>query len=123
MLNTVAKYFDLQSESRLHQIRTTGQSSTGGHAPVLPQYLAVSAGILVEPFLRQYMAQGTISFDLTSVLMRTGFALVIGIILLPAVYKASFDPQKPIAVQIAALFPMGIGWQSLVATATSGALK
>ena len=46
------------------------------------------------------------------------FGLIVGIILLPAVYKSAFDPQKPVLVQLAALFPLGIGWQSLFVSAT-----
>jgi hypothetical protein len=57
MLNSVLRYFDLQSK-----IRSVTPKGTGGHrstyAPVLPQYLAASAGVIVEPFLRGYINTG-----------------------------------------------------------------
>jgi hypothetical protein len=34
------------------------------------------------------------------------------IALLPAVYKNAFDPDKPILIQLCALFASGLGWQS-----------
>jgi hypothetical protein len=35
------------------------------------------------------------------------------IAILPAVYKNAFDPDKPMLVQLCALFSSGLGWQSL----------
>jgi hypothetical protein len=88
------------------------------HAPVIPQYLAVSAGVFVEHLLRKYIDTGVWQLEWSALLGRMVFGLIIGIIILPAVYKSSFDPQKPVLVQLAALFPLGIGWQSLFTTAT-----
>ena len=115
MLNNLIGYFDLQSEQR--SVIAKGHASSTRHAAVVPQYLAVSAGVIVEPFLRHYAAAGSWSVDLSALLGRTMFGLIIGIILLPAVYKSSFDPKKPVLVQLAALFPLGIGWQSLLISA------
>jgi hypothetical protein len=36
-----------------------------------------------------------------------------GIMILPGVYKNSFAPDKPILVQLAAIFTAGVGWQTL----------
>ncbi len=84
------------------------------HAPVIPQYLAVCLGVIAEPFLRNYVEQGAWSLDIVALAGRIAFGLIIGVMILPGVYKASFDPSKPITVQLAALFPLGIGWQSFV---------
>lgn len=116
MLNRVIRYFDLQSASR--RMVAQGQSSNT-HAPVLPQYLVVSAGVVVEPLLRHYIESGAWQYQMSALIGRVIFGLIIGIILLPAVYKSVFDPQKPVLVQLAALFPMGIGWQSLFTSVTN----
>lgn len=117
-MNQVQKYFDLQSEHR--SVTTEGQSG-GGHAWVWPQYVVLALGVIVEPFLHQYMATGSWDLDLSRLWGRIIFGLIVAIIILPVVYKASFDTTKPIVVQLAALFPMGIGWQALLLTATKAA--
>lgn len=108
------RYFDLQSENRPLVPMSDGANAPAGAAPVIPQYLAAVAGVIVEPFLRHYVAQGGWQIDFSTLIGRVTFGLIIGIMILPAVYKQAFDPQKPILVQLAAIFPMGIGWQSLV---------
>jgi hypothetical protein len=115
VLNKVGGYFDLQSESRA----AAAQEQTKGniYAPVLPQYAAVCLGVIAEPYLRHYINSGFWEYDGQNFISRIVFGLVVSIIILPGVYKSSFDPGKPIAVQLAALFPIGIGWQSLVASA------
>ena len=115
MLNKIGDYFDLQSESRT--LAAQGQSKGNIYAPVLPQYAAVCLGVMVEPYLRHYINSGAWEYDGQDLISRIVFGLVVGVIILPGVYKSSFDPEKPIAVQLAALFPIGIGWQSLVASA------
>lgn len=116
MLNHLIRYFDLQSRSRA----TAAQGHAGKvkHAPVMPQYLVVSAGVVVEPFLRNYIESDVWQYEISSLSGRVVFGLIIGLALLPVLYKSTFDPKKPILVQLAALFPMGLGWQSLVTTGT-----
>ncbi len=119
MLNSVIRYFDLQSSTR--STVPKGQAS-GVYAPVLPQYLATCAGVIAEPFLRTYITSGEWGMEQSALWGRVIFGLIIGVILLPAVYKSAFDPSKPIAVQLAAMFPMGVGWQSLVASSAKAIL-
>jgi hypothetical protein len=116
MINNIIRYFDLQSNSRTTMAK--GQAGGVGHAPVFPQYITLAAGVVLEPFLRRYIDSGAWNFDGSVLIGRIVFGSIIGIIILPAVYKSSFDPQKPVLVQLAALFPLGIGWQSLFTTAT-----
>lgn len=120
MLDKIVRYFDLQSEGRAAAGGglARGVAGPGGHAPVLPQYGAVSLGVLVEPFLRNYVASSGLNSSFAGILSRAGFALLIAIVLLPAVYKNAFDPDKPILVQLCALFTSGVGWQSLFQAAT-----
>lgn len=116
MLNGIIRYFDLQSAQRV--TAAGGQKAASAPAPVLPQYLAVSAGVIVEPFLRQYIDINEWNFDFSTFWGRLVFGLIVGIVILPGIYKSSFDPKKPMLIQLAALFPLGIGWQSLFTSAT-----
>lgn len=119
MLNVLFRYFDLQAEQR--QLTAQGQAANRT-APVLPQYVVVSLGVVVEPLLRNYIASGSWHFSWSAFLERVIFGMLVGIVLLPAVYKSTFDPRKPILIQLAALFPLGIGWQSLFLSATKLAI-
>jgi len=128
MLNDIVRYFDLQSQP--HPSTAKGVAAEPAkraakpkakHASVLPQYGAVALGVLVDPLLRNYIASDTFKFDFTALPGRTGFALLMAIVLLPAVYKNAFDPDKPILVQLCALFVSGLGWQSLFQTAATAA--
>jgi hypothetical protein len=112
-MNKVIRYFDLQSERR--QMVAKAQGAGGGQsAPVLPQYLALILGIIIEPFLHHYTEHGAWSIDLSTVIGRIIFGVIIGAIVFPGVYKSAFDPSKPLFVQLCAVFSAGIGWQSLI---------
>lgn len=112
-MNRIFAYFDLQSGRR--DVIAAGHSSE--KAPVWPQYIALAAGVILEPFLRHYIEHGEWSVTVDAVIGRVAFGLIIAVVILPSVYRASFDPGKPIIVQLAALLPMGLGWQSLFNTA------
>ena len=129
MLNDIVRYFDLQSPQR--SVTPKGVTAaprtkhaaepSAKHASVLPQYGAVALGVLVDPLLRNYIALDKFNFDFGGLPGRTGFALLMAIVLLPAVYKNAFDPDKPMLVQLCALFVSGLGWQSLFQTAATAA--
>jgi hypothetical protein len=51
----------------------------------LPQFGALALGVLADPVIRGYIESETINFDLTGLLARAGFALLMAILLLPAV--------------------------------------
>lgn len=111
--NEVIRYFDLQSERR--QILPKAHDAGGEQsAPVLPQYLALILGIVVEPFLHYYTEHGSWSIDLSTVIGRISFGVIIGAMVFPGVYKSAFDPSKPRFVQLCTVFSAGIGWQSLI---------
>jgi hypothetical protein len=114
MLNEIVRYFDLQADSRLTAPgRKAAAGGAGKHAAVLPQYGAVTLGVLADPVLRQYIETKSFAIDLSTVAAGTAFALLMAIAILPAVYKNAFDPDKPILIQLCALFASGLGWQSL----------
>lgn len=112
-MNDVLRYFDLQSARRPDGPRA--QSATGEPSlPVLPQYLALVAGIVVEPYIHHYIESGSWSLTFTSVLGRLAFGAIVAAIAFPGVYKNAFDATKPLFVQLCAIFAAGIGWQSLI---------
>jgi hypothetical protein len=105
-------YFDLQSGRRRAGGEVKGLTGEK-YAPVLPQYVALSLGVVADPVLRQYIETKSFALDVPGIAAGTGFALLMAIAILPAVYKNAFDPDKPILVQLCALFSSGLGWQSL----------
>lgn len=114
-LNSIIRYFDLVSDLRPEGAVGTAR---GKQLPaVLPQYIAVVLGILIQPFLATYQLTGMWNFE--GILGRALFALLVGIVILPSVYKNSFDREKPIFVQLCLLFVAGMGWESLFNTAIS----
>jgi hypothetical protein len=122
--NAIIDYFDLRSTfGALSPGQSPPKAAAAQHAAVLPQYGAVALGVLADPLLRNYIATQHFGLDAAVIATRTGFALLMAIALLPAVYKNAFDPEKPILVQLCALFASGLGWQSLFqagATAATG---
>jgi hypothetical protein len=112
-INRIIRYFDLQSAAR------TGAPvphAAGGtlSAPVFPQYAALVLGVVVQPYLHYYVEHGSWALTYSTVIGRIVFGVFVGLIALPGVYKNAFDPEKPIAVQLCAVFAAGLGWQSLI---------
>ncbi|NVJ98786.1 MAG: hypothetical protein HWE25_11570 [Alphaproteobacteria bacterium] len=88
----------------------------------MPQYLAFSVGILAEPFFTLVGANHAPA-EASTIVSRLLFAMVIGLLLLPNVYKAIFNPAKAVGLQMLILCLLGLGWQSLfkvVGTAAIG---
>src|SRR5688572_20220548 len=80
--------------------------------PVLPQYLALAAGVAAEPFARQFIRDRTI--DIGSALdVELLLGLIIVIVIFPGVYRNAFDPDRPILAQLGVIFGSGVGWQLL----------
>jgi hypothetical protein len=116
-VNTVIRYFDLQSARRA--VAPEAQAGTKQRLPVLWQYVALVLGILVQPLLAKYAATKT--WDLGAVPGWIPFAIIIGLVIFPGVYKKAANPgANPLFVQLCAIFASGIGWQSLVAVAGKG---
>jgi hypothetical protein len=117
-MNKIMHYFDLApASSRGHgadQVRPT-------LLPWWPQYLTLVLGITIQPFFEAY--QKTSHWEINGPIGRVVFALIVGVLIFPSVYKGAFDPDKPIFIQLCAIFAAGMGWQSLLhtaATATKG---
>jgi hypothetical protein len=113
-MNPVVQYFDLASSQREVAVR---RGAEGGQKRLhwVPQYVALALGVLIQPYFASY--QNTGQWMLEGGWGRVLFAVVAGILILPAVYKRAFDPDKPIVVQLCAIFAAGLGWESLLDTA------
>jgi hypothetical protein len=117
MMNAIASYFDLTDG--LAERRAAAPIKLE-RPPVVPQYLALAAGVAAEPFLARFIARQPLG--LADILPQTVFGLIVAIIIFPGVYRNAFDPERPIFVQICAIFASGIGWQSMVHLATNGVI-
>ena len=118
-MNSIASYFDLQRDYRAGAARNVPPSSPpSGRPAVWPQYLALAAGVIVEPMLHNYIATSDFALDWSSAWQRVLFGLIIAIVIFPGVYRNAFDPERPFLVQLCAIFASGIGWQSLFQAST-----
>ena len=80
MLNAVASYFDLRSPTgTLQPARAPAASAekraaapTVEHAAVLPQYGAVTLGVLADPLLRNYIETQSFTLDFAGIAARDG---------------------------------------------------
>ena len=112
-MNRFIKYFDLASELRPTAALDTAEDERTLHW--FPQYIALVLGALIQPFFAAYQKLGHWNFSGLS--GRLLFAVIVGVVIFPAVYKRAFSAEKPIFVQLCAIFTAGMGWQSLVETA------
>jgi len=119
-INAIVRYFDLQSGRR--PTAAVPHGAGGPSYPVLPQYLALVVGIVVQPYLSYYVQHGEWVLDPSSFLGRLAFGLIVGALAFPALYKNAFDPARPLFVQLCAIFAGGIGWQSVIQGGAKAAL-
>ena len=115
-MNEIMRYFDLYSRSR---DTARGQAGSADlKIPVWSQYLAAFLGVISSPFLIEYQQTG--SPPSLPLLAEFGwdifFGLIIAFVLLPYTYKKVTSEDRPNIVQLAAVFSIGLGWQSIVST-------
>jgi hypothetical protein len=110
-------YFDLQTPRE----RSVDKDSSPKVLTWWPQYLALISGVAVQPFFESY--QQTQQWNIHGALERLAFAIVVGLVIFPSVYRGAFDPDKPIFLQLCAIFATGMGWQSLLHTTLTAAQK
>src|SRR6266480_502358 len=119
-INSVIRYFDLASETR--RVAAMGVGDGGAKpAPWLPQYIALVLGIFIQPPFEHFRNTIPHQWDFTSTPVWIPFAVIVGIVIFPAVYKNAFDPATPIFVQLCAIFAGGLGWQALLQPAVKAA--
>jgi hypothetical protein len=107
-------YFDLRPERERGQVR---EATAARVLTWWPQYVSLVLGVAVQPFFEAY--QQTQLWNVHGTWGRLLFAVIVGLIIFPSVYRGAFDPDKPIFVQLCAIFAAGMGWQSLLHTALS----
>lgn len=133
-LNSIVRYFDIASVASTGPTAARGAPAgppvptsaaapsvapapgpPGPQAPWLPQWLALLAGVCVEPVFNTYRLKGVLEFAPTWNWLL--FSVVVAVIVFPGIYRNAFDPQKPLFVQLCAIFASGLGWQGLLETA------
>jgi len=114
-MNSIAAWFNLTEG--LAEWRAS-KPAIPPRPPVVPQYLALAAGVAAEPFVHRLIAHRPL--DLSGMWEQILFGLLIALIVFPGVYRNAFDPERPIFVQLCAILASGIGWQSLFQAATQG---
>jgi hypothetical protein len=119
-LNSVIGYLDPYSKLRTTRPEAFAKKKGAPPNPLL-QYLAMVAGIAAQPFLAAYRQNGT--WDLNGLGSRLVFALIVGVVIFPQLYKNAFDPTKPWFVQLCADFGLGLGWESAFGAAVKAAEK
>lgn len=88
------------------------------------QWFALLIGVLIQPFFSFYKEKGSVvwneAYQNWEFLV---FALIVAIIAFPGIYKTAFDAGRPKWIQMIPIFTAGLGWQTLVDSAISGATK
>ncbi len=78
------------------------------------QYFWFVLGILIQPFFITYQKMGEWNFEGFG--GKVLFALILGVIGFPAVYRIAFEDSQPSLVHYGTIFAAGMGWESLIAT-------
>jgi hypothetical protein len=117
-LNKIIEYFDLQSRAR-GRAKLEGRKADGGgdSLTVYPQYFALVGGIIAQPYFEQYQQTKSWALDLGAAGGWIAFAVIVGLLVFPSVYRRSFDAGQPKFVQFCAIFASGMGWKTLLDTA------
>ncbi|HTQ39695.1 MAG TPA: hypothetical protein VMJ32_11750 [Pirellulales bacterium] len=118
-MNRILEYFDLGSKLRPIRAQATAAGEKPRTIHLIPQYLALISGIVLQPFFQKYMSTGT--WDFTGILGWLIASVVISLMAFPAVYKHALDPEQPIFVQFCVIFTSGTGWQTIVTSALKAA--
>jgi hypothetical protein len=115
MINKLIHYLDLQSENRQLKVMSKNKDRKSVPLPVIPQYIALVLGIVLQPYLVAFQKTG--NWDLHGFVSWLIFALITAVAIFPMVYKKTFDPNSSLFVQLCTIFSAGVGWQSLFAIA------
>jgi hypothetical protein len=116
-MRKILKYLDINSGADVEAV-------AAGEATQLhwvPQWIALFAGIIIQPFFSKY--QQTHTWDFSGLPGWLMFSFIVAILIFPGVYRNSFDPKKPVVLQVIPIFASGMGWQSLLTTAVAVAAK
>lgn len=114
-INRIIEYFDLGSHARERGATALSENAAPpGEFHWWSQWLALLAGIMIEPFFSSYRNGTGWRFDGDSGWVF--FSIVVSIVALPGVYKNGLD-AKPYAIALCSVFTLGLGWKTLVSVA------
>ncbi|WP_422932243.1 hypothetical protein [Singulisphaera sp. PoT] len=116
MYDKLLRYFDITIPG-VADATAAGDSSADVQAVKVhwfPQWLALLLGIILQPSFSHY--QQTHIWKFPAFPGWIFFSIIVAIMIFPGIYRNSFDPEKPIVIQIIPLFIAGMGWQSLLTT-------
>jgi hypothetical protein len=117
-INKIVRYFDVNAH--LKALRPGEVALTGNtKARALPQWFALLAGVIIQPYLTSFRATGHWNFG--NFFPWVFFALIVAVVIFPAVYRASFDDSKPWFVHLCPIFTAGLGWEALFGTVVKAA--
>lgn len=108
LLRRIIDYFDLTVKPDHVRIQTQPPKKFMAF-----QYLAVTLGVIIQPFLENFIKTNQWSVTPNQLGARVIFGFIIGIAIFPAVYKNSWDEKSPIPIQMCSIFVAGLGWQTL----------
>lgn len=118
MAGNLTRYFDINA---IPGAKGSLEASEGPKISALPQWFVLFAGVLIQPFFDGYKQTHHWIWDGMGGWIL--FALITAFLAFPAVYRNSFDRDKPLGVLLAPIFAAGIGWQSIVSTVLKAAGK
>ncbi len=120
-MNGFVRYFNILADVRSANTAKDIAPPAPGAPSVswLPQWLALVAGVIVQPFFAAYQKNG--SWDVHGVWGWLVAAVIIAMVVFPAVYRNAFDPTKPLFIQIIPIFTAGLGWNTLFSAAVHAA--
>ncbi len=120
-MGSFADYFDIRRPHKtlpLGPETETGEDRVSPPTPsknmVWPQWLALLAGVLIQPSFEGYRNSHHWSFPGFGGWF--WFSVVTSVLIFPGIYRKVIDEEAPILVQLAPIFAAGLGWQSLLST-------
>jgi hypothetical protein len=118
MLNKIARHFDIYANVRPRGATARSEVEGAKQLSAWPQWIALLLGIAVQPYLTEFRTKGLWNFEMSQFWGWLLFAALAAIIIFPSVYRNTFDPQKPIFLQLIPIFTAGLGWEALFGAAT-----
>ena len=106
-MSKLADYFDINRD-------VAPRLGKEGGPQWLPQWLALLAGVVIQPSLQAFRESGQWSLPTWGWAL---FAVIAAVLIFPVIYRAAFDANKPFLVHLAPIFAAGLGWESLLGTA------
>ncbi len=118
MLKNLKDYFDILGDAK-RRLSPDG----GKHRPLhwLPQWIALFAGVVIQPYLSHYRLAH--AWDFSDIGTWSVFSGIVAIVIFPGVYRRTIEATNPIFLQFCTIFTSGLGWQSLIGTAEVFAKK